>query len=690
MSLLDAGARAPRRSPSALVAAALVAACGTSAPPARQRGDAAAAHDAAPVTIDAAAGAASVPTADATAGPPTAVSPPVDTTTGASPAWTPGPPVVTGTSVDGAALRAANRARLAADHSPVTVLTGGGPLELGQRLCEAVVPKRPPATPVLLKPNIGGFDWFKDPKTHGGDNGVTGRTTDPEFVRGVIRCLRARGHTHITIADGFGGKPTDWDRLVKVSGYAAMARAEGVPLVALDDDGIYDVLGDQPGKPLGIRGMARTHVPTLLMPKLVAEHLDHGLFLSLPKVKTHRFAGFSIGIKSLQGVAMYSDAAPAYHQKWRTHKEVGPALALVKKGDPRARAVYVAALETFAERMVDILEVEAPHAILAEGAPAMSGDGFQVLYPSKELVAIGGTNVVLVDRVGAAFLGLWDHAGLARELGGHRTSPLLEVAAARFGLDLTAMPALAGDGAALLDHRRPARFIGMAGFTVDDRPPPPALTELHAVRVPDDQPPPTGPIGGAPGPAWAAAPPLTFATDHAGAATAITTTVRARWSSAALYVRWDLTGAGLATDTSRPIDVERTNLYQEDCVELFLAPDPARPRRYAELEIGPYGHWFDLLVDRSGERKTWTSDAAWSGGLVITTWRDPAAGTAAIEVAITAPELVAALTAGARLPLGLDRMEGKAPRHYLMAFPGRTPKPNFHAPSGFGTLVLDP
>jgi hypothetical protein len=76
--------------------------------------------------------------------------------------------------------------------------------------------------------------------------------------------------------------------------------------------------------------------------------------------------------------------------------------------------------------------------------------------------------------------------------------------------------------------------------------------------------------------------------------------------------------------------------------------------------------------------------------LTIGTARDAAAGTATIEFTIAAPELVAALRPGARLPLGLDRMEGKAPRQYLMAFPARTAKPNFHAPTGFGVLVVDP
>ena len=85
-------------------------------------------------------------------------------------------------------------------------------------------------------------------------------------------------------------------------------------------------------------------------------------------------------------------------------------------------------------------------------------------------MAIGGTNPVLVDRVGAAFLGLWNQPALARELGGHATSPLIEVAAKRYKLDLKA-PAITGDGAALLAKPRPVHFKGMAPFAFDFDPP---------------------------------------------------------------------------------------------------------------------------------------------------------------------------------------------------------------------------
>jgi uncharacterized protein (DUF362 family) len=615
--------------------------------------------------------------------PPAPPPPPPDAATAASPAKPPDGPalVIDGgeARVDGAALRKRHRARLAADRSPVTVLTGGTAGELGRRLCEATVPQRPAATPVLIKPNLSGFNWFHDPKTHHGDNGVTGRITDPAFVRGIIQCLKARGHTAITVADGFTGKASDWPRLVKVSGYGAMAAAEGVALVALDDDGVFDVVGTQPGKPLAITGLEHTSVPTLVIPKLVAEHLDHGLYISAPKLKTHRYAVFSVAIKGMQGTAMYSDASPAYLQRWRSHREIGAALQRVKQRAPGARAAYVASLERFAERMADVLELELPDVVLAEGAPAMTGDGFEVLIPTAEPVAIGGTNAIAVDRVAAQYLGLWDSAALAAELGGHRTSPLLEVAARRFGVDITS-PALAGDGAALLAAPRAPYLVGMADFTVGS-PPGATAAALHA------RPAATPPaIDGELDAAWDVAPRLAFATDWAGRATPTTTTVRAMWSRSALYLLFELDGTSTFTDLARPIDRERVDLYEENCVEVFLAPDPANRQRYVEIEVGPFGHYFDVFVDRAARPR---SDPAWHAGLRIGTARDETARRAVIEIAIESPDVVRALVPGARLPLGLFRMEGKGTRSYLAAFPTRTPKPSFHVPEAFGTLVLD-
>jgi uncharacterized protein (DUF362 family) len=658
-----------------------------------------------------------------------------DMVTQASAPYQAGPSVLASGSVDGAALRKRHIERLKSDTSPVTLFKGATPLELGKRICEAVVPKRPPATPVLLKPNLCGFDSIKDPEKFHGDDGVHGRSTDVGFTRGVVQCLKARGHTAITIAEGCGISHKHWETVAHLTGYDAMAKEEGVRLVAMDDDGVFDVEGDQPGKPLAISGIAGTHVPTLLLPKILAEHLDHGLFLSLPKVKAHRYAVVSMAIKGMQGTVMLSDKAPGYKQKWRMHKELGEYLDQRKEKLPEDRALYVATLMAFADRMVDTLEISTPDAVLAEGAPGMAGDGFQSLRPTAENVAIGGTNPVLVDRVGAAFLGLYNHPTLARELGGHGTSPLIEVAAKRYKLDLKST-VVVGDGASLLDAPRPAHFKAMAPFSIDFDPPgvktpagpdwdalghgspvgeapavepaaPPDAPAKTAAPPPVDRVVPPAPpaIGGKPeahaaalgaeaitidgkgdDAAWARAPAVSWQTDYAGVASGITTRARFVWSKDGLYALLELAGAGLHVDATRPTDVERKGLYNEDCAEIFFTPDPAHPKHYFEIELGPFGHFFDLEVDREkGKQNT-----AWSSGARIATTRNAAARTAVIEVELTAPEIRAALAAGARLPLGLYRMEGDGDRHYLAWSPPRTAKPNFHVPEAFGVLVLDP
>ncbi|AGP33372.1 DUF362 domain-containing protein [Sorangium cellulosum] len=646
-----------------------------------------------------------------------------DVVAGASQRYDPGPSVIASDSIDGAALRKRHVERLKADGSPVTVLRGQGPLELGKRICEAVVPRRPAETPVLLKPNLCGFDSVKDPAKHKGDDGVTGRITQPEFVRGVVQCLKARGHTKITIAEGCGHSHKFWKDLVQRTGYEAMAAEEGAALVAMDDDGVFDVAGDRPGKPLAIRGIEASHVPTLLMPKVLAEHLDRGLFLSLPRLKMHRYSVISAGIKGMQGTVMLSDSAPAYKQKWRMHRELKPYLD-TKAAGQEDRALYLSSLRVFAERMVDVLEISTPDAVLGDGAPAMGGDGFQVLRPTAEMVAVGGTNPVRVDRVVAELLGVWNSPALARELGGHRTSPLIDAAAKRFGLDLKTT-AITGDGADLLKAPRPVHYKAMAPFRLDWEPGQAPLPGGGPARGSEPAPPPpraapggapdggtAAPDGGtaagpakpearaarlAPGervvldgkaddPAWGRAKAVQWETDYAGERTGFPTRARFLWSEAGLHALFELSNAGLNTDRSKPVGEERKGLYREDCIELFLTPDPGAPRRYFEVEIGPFGHFFDIAVDRGARLE----DTAWSSGATIAARQSAGERTAVIEALLAAPEIVKALAPDARLPMNLYRMEGKEPRRYLAWSPPRTSKPNFHVPEAFGVLVLDP
>lgn len=611
---------------------------------------------------------------------------PIDVVANASPGAVPESDAAPATDphdvLDGAAMRTAHKARIKGDVSPVTVLEGGTPKELGQKLCEQVVPQKPAETPILIKPNFGGFDWFKDPAKNNGDDGIKGRTTDPEFVRGIVQCLKARGHTKITVAEGWDGTHANWNKLAKMSGYQKMTEEEGVTLVAFDDDGVFDKEGTKPAQPLLVTGMEQTNVPKLLAPRALADHLKGGLFISAPKVKAHRFGVISMAIKGMQGTVMTSDGSPAMHQKKQMHKEISSALSLLQKDRPEGEKAYLASLEIFAERMSDVLEIEAPDVVLAEGAPMEGGDGFGKRWPSAESVAIGGTNPILVDRVGAQMLGLWDNGDLAAKLGGHRTSPLLETAAKRFEVDISA-PKVIGNGAALLDKPRPVHFVSMSGFSLhSDKSPmegaegPPR--EVHAVHA-------SAPMTDA---TWAAVPATHFSTDWSGAETGIGTDVRVAWAKDALYMQWKLSDAGFNVDESKPTDVDRPQLYNEDCTEVFIGTQTEDPHKYYEIEIGPLGHFLDLTVDPKAKLDVKTQ-IAWSSGAKIVTNPDRAAHKDTIDVTFTSPDIVSALKSGASLPLAFYRMEGK-PRKYLAWSPTKTPKPDFHVPSAFGRLILDP
>ncbi len=600
-----------------------------------------------------------------------------------------GPPVLAEGKLDGAALRAHNKARLARDDSAVIALEGGSAVELGKKICEAVVPKRPASTPVLVKPNIGGFDSIKSPDRSDGDDGVKGRVSNPEFVRGVIQCLKERGHKSITIADGWGAPHRYWEKLIDVSGYAAMARSEGVPLVCMCDDGVFDLAPGTPGKPVAVGGMEQTKVSTLLLPKILAEHLNGGLFIEVPKLKTHRFSVVSLGIKNLQGVVMSSVASPAHAQKWRMHAELNDYLKS-KSGGAEDRRAYVDSLDRFATRMVDVLEVAAPDAVLLDGTPAMQGDGFQKMVPMREQVAIGGTNAVRVDQVGSMFLGAWKNPKLAAGLGGHDSSPLVEQAGKRFGIDFTTTK-IEGSAKTLFAKPRPLVFKAIAPFEVHEsasatgaaEPAVPSDKKLaHAADAGSDA---LAMDGVLDEPAWARATPIEFDTSWRGDATGAKTKVRLLWQRGALFAGFEVEGTGLLADASFPKDRDRPKLYEEDCVELFIGAGPSEPKHYFEIEVGPLGHFLDLEVDKAAK----TENVAWSSGLSVGTRPDASGRRAVIELKLTAPEIRAHLERGVILPFALYRMEGKSPRQYLAWSPTMTDRPNFHVPDRFGAIVLD-
>jgi hypothetical protein len=114
------------------------------------------------------------------------------------------------------------------------------------------------------------------------------------------------------------------------------------------------------------------------------------------------------------------------------------------------------------------------------------------------------------------------------------------------------------------------------------------------------------PPGSWPWDAVPALPPLVLA-DGSGPA-AQPTSVRACWDEAALYVRFDCEDRD-AWGTHRRRD---DPLWEEEAVEVFLAPGGEDPVRYVELEVSPLGVLFDARIHNpTSLRADLVADAAW-------------------------------------------------------------------------------
>ena len=173
------------------------------------------------------------------------------------------------------------------------------------------------------------------------------------------------------------------------------------------------------------------------------------------------------------------------------------------------------------------------------------------------------------------------------------------------------------------------------------------------------------------------------------------TSVRARWDDEALYVRWecaDRDAWGTFTERDAP-------LYQEEVVELFLAPGEADPRRYAEFEIAPTGVLFDALIENPrGERAGITADTAWDcPGLVWEVGKGQRDEDWWAALAIPWRGVLAALAhpPGELPPVWranlyrIERPRGGEPEHAAWS-PTLVTPPDFHRPARFGTLILEP
>ena len=129
---------------------------------------------------------------------------------------------------------------------------------------------------VVLKPNLVEFD------------SNTAVNTSPALVLAVLEACRALGAAAVRIAEGPGHRRTTWD-LAEAAGYFNTIPDFESIFTDLNLDEISEVRLPRSAKGLHSLWLPRTA-------------LDCDLLVSLPKMKTHHWAGVTLGMKNLFGL----------------------------------------------------------------------------------------------------------------------------------------------------------------------------------------------------------------------------------------------------------------------------------------------------------------------------------------------------------------------------------------------------
>ena len=187
--------------------------------------------------------------------------------------------------------------------------------------------------------------------------------THPKMVRAAAEVFRRWGAREVFAAEG-QGHCRDTDYVLEQSGLGAVLDASKIEFVDLNHDEIYSV-----GNQLGFTSMWRLSLPSAL------KRAD--LIVSMPKMKTHHWAGVTLSMKNLFGVM------PGIVYGW-------PKNVLHHLGIPQS--------------ILDINGAVRPHLAIVDGIIAMEGDGPILGTPRNAGLIVVGTNFPAVDATTARLM----------------------------------------------------------------------------------------------------------------------------------------------------------------------------------------------------------------------------------------------------------------------------------------------
>lgn len=249
---------------------------------------------------------------------------------------------------------------------------------------------------VLLKPNL--VEPSRD---------APHVNTHPAVVRAAAEVFRRRGAHEVLVAEG-QGHCRDSDLVLEQSTLGPALREGRLPYIDLNHDEVF-----QTANRARNTRMATLHLPATL------RRAD--LIVSMPKLKTHHWAGLTASMKNLFGVM------PGLCYGW-------PKNVLHHAG--------------IAGSIVDIATAVAPHLAIVDGIVGMEGDGPIMGTPRPSGLLILGTNLPAVDATAARLIGLEPMRIEYLALASGRLGPIAERHIAQRGEPIAALR----QRYAILDH----------------------------------------------------------------------------------------------------------------------------------------------------------------------------------------------------------------------------------------------
>lgn len=189
--------------------------------------------------------------------------------------------------------------------------------------------------------------------------------THPMIVRGAAKAFLSLGADRVTVAEG-PGHCHDTLRTLQESGMADVLLEDRIPFVDLNSDDVYTVAN---------KGRY-SRLKTLTFPVALRQA---DWIVSMPKLKTHHWAGVTLSMKNMFGVM------PGMFYGWPKN------------------ILHCAGIN---QCILDINMTLQPHLAIVDGVIGMEGDGPIMGSPRHVGVVVMGRNFVAVDATCSRIMGV--------------------------------------------------------------------------------------------------------------------------------------------------------------------------------------------------------------------------------------------------------------------------------------------